>query len=221
MAWLTAVSDLRQKLGDNSADKLSWRKTLFGLVDGSNTAFKTYEWRRVTDFTTIASDDTGVLGVYVNNAKVTVASDDVTSGQFLLAVPPVNGDTLEATYYNQWFIDTELETFLRSACNWLGLGDDYTMIEYGLRPGALEYACADAFKQLALRWRQLGEMYRVEDLPRQGIDQFIKDYNDAAEKDYDLATKKRNEFYDNRQGMALQPLSSNILGTAWNPQPKR
>lgn len=221
MAWLTAVSDLRKKLGDNDMDKLSWRKTIFGVLNGNNTAFKTYEWRRVTDFTLLSASDTSVLGVFVNNSKVSVTSDDLTSGQFTVSDAPENGDTIQATYYNQWFVDDELDSFLRSACNFLGLGDDYTEIEFGLRPAALEYAGGDAFKQLALRWRQLGEMYRVEDLPRQGIDQFIKDYNDAAVKDYDMATKKRNDFYDGRQGQAMQPLSSNIVGTVWDPQPKR
>lgn len=219
MSWTNAVSDLRRKLADNSSDKLSWRKTVFGVVDGSNTKFKTYEWRRVTDFTTVASDQS--LGVFVNQAFATVVSDDVVVGQFQLATPPTDGDTLEASYYNQWFIDAELESFLVSSTQIMAFGSDYLQVPEGLRPAALEYACGDAFKQLALRYRQMGEMYRVEDLPRAGLDKFITEYNEAAQKCYEEATKRRDEFYDSRQGQAKQPLYASILGTAVDPQPKR
>jgi hypothetical protein len=221
MSWDTAVTDLRKKLGDNSSDKLSWRKTVFGAQNGVNTAFKTYEWRRVTDFSLIPSDNTGVAGVYVDNAKVTVSTDDLTSGQFSLAVAPTNGQTVEASYYNQWFVDDELIAFLTSASNWMAFADSYVNIPFGLRPAALEYATADAFQQLSLRWRQMGEMYRVEDLPRESIKSMIKEYEEAAEKAYTNATAKRNEYYDNRQGEALQPLSVSLAGRVPNPQPKR
>lgn len=221
MSWDTAVDDLRKKLADNSTDKLSWRKTFFGQVDGTNTVFKTYEWRRVTDFSLLATDSSDVVGVYINNQKVMVVSDELTSGQFQLDSAPAQGVTIEATYYNQWFIDSELQTFLRSACNWMAYGDDFTGIVQGLRPAALEYACGDAYQQLALRWRQMGEMYRVEDLPRESIKSMITEYNDAAKSAYGNATTKRDEFYDTRQGQAMQPLSVSIPGAVWNPQPKR
>src|SRR4051812_40061779 len=104
MSWSTAVSDLRRKLADNTTDKLSWRKTVFGQLDGTNHSFKTYERRRVTDFSTIIpSDDPGPVGVYVDNIKVQVTSDDVVVGQFVLETAPNNGSRIEATYYNQWF----------------------------------------------------------------------------------------------------------------------
>jgi hypothetical protein len=219
MNWTNAVTQLRKRLADNDTDKLSWRKMVFGQVNGTNTIFKTYEWRRVTDFTTAPSDST--LGVYVNDIKVAVTDDDLSVGQFTLENAPVEGDTINATYYNQWFIDNELESFLITACQWLGLGEDYTKIPDGLRPGALKYACAEAYQQLALRWRQMGEMYRVEDLPRQGIQDMINEYSEAAKAMFEDAFKTRDDFYDGRQGQAKQPLFATVIGAAPNPQPKR
>lgn len=50
MSWTTAASDLRTSLSDNSKDKHCYRKSVFGELNGTNTRFKTLEFRRINNF---------------------------------------------------------------------------------------------------------------------------------------------------------------------------
>jgi len=214
--WSTAQSDLRKLLADDSTDKLSWRKTVFGQVDGTNKTFKTFEFRRVTDFTTAVAP----LGVYVNDVLVNVVSDYLEVGQFECSDAPVAGSKIESTYYMQWFTDSEIESYLQSGANWLGYTDSYTKVIGGLRPSVLQYSAGDAYSHLALRLsRTLSENFKLEDMPKEAVRELISAYRTAAEHAYDQALKRRDEFYT-RQGQALQPLFANIIGGATDPQPK-
>ncbi len=139
MTWAAPESDLRTLLSDNAEDKYRYRKKVFGNTDGTNVLFKTFEFRRVTDFTTAAYP----LGVWVEGVLLTstdIASDNPGSGDFELAAAPTVRQKVEASYYIQWFLDVEIQNFLRLASNWLGMGDDYTQISPQLRPAALKYA---------------------------------------------------------------------------------
>lgn len=228
MSWTTAVDDLRTKLSDGPTDKLRALKRVVGTVtDGSgNLLFKTLEFRRITDFTTV--DETGPLGIYINGEKfgplaMPITFDDPATGFFkfdVLSVPAA-GSVIEATYYVQWFLDAELESFLRLATNWLGLGDTYANIQPGLRPAALLYATADAFTKLASRFSETtSETYRLEDMPDSKRFEIIAAWKAAAKESMDAAITARNDFYS-RQGQNFAPLYGMAAGAVRNVGPSR
>lgn len=221
MAWVTALSDLRTKLSDNSKDRLRAFKRVFGDINGVNTIFKTFEFRRITDFTTA----TGFLGVYKNGVKlaaIDISSDDLETGYFVLATPPVTGDVIEATYYSQYFLDTELVSFLRLGSNFLALGDDYTQIPGGLQTACLTYASAEAYQKLALRFADtFADTYKMQDLPDGEREKIIIQFKKSSEEARQEAMKLRNDFYENRQGQALAPLWGSNLGNVLDVPPNR
>lgn len=212
--WITAVFDLRTLLSDGPEDRYNSRKRCFGEVNGTNNTFRTFEFRRITDFTTATTP----LGVYINGTRLSesdISTDYLNTGEFVIGASgsiPVDGDVVEASYFNQWFLDSELQGFLKVASNWLTSSDDYTQIVGGLTPSALKYAASEAYLKLAIRWRTfLSEQYRVEDEPKKPgtgpADEFIK----MADTFREEALKSRDEFYT-RQGQALQPLFGSVLG---------
>jgi hypothetical protein len=220
MSWTTSLTDMRLKLSDGSQDKLRAFKRVFGQIDGSNRVFKTFEFRRVTDFTSAAAP----LGIYKNQVRLTaadVSSDDLTTGYFTLTVAPQSTDVIEATYYLQFFYDSELQGFLRLSTNWLGLGDDYTGIPEGLRPAALQYACGEAYQKLAMRFAEhLSETYRLEDSPDGDRFRLVDEYKRMAEDCRKEGQNLRDQFYT-RQGQSLQPLFGVNLGRVRNVEPSR
>jgi hypothetical protein len=209
MSWSTAVSDLRLLLNDGSTDKLRAFKRVFGQIDGANARFKTFEFRRVTDFMTEA--DASPLGVYVNAVKVPAAEivlDNPATGFFSFAAGsiPSGSDVVEATYNVQYFLDAELQGFLRLAQNWLGFGDDYTAIPQGLRPAALQYAAGEGYQKLAMRFAEhASETYRLEDMPDDRRMAIVAEYKNAAAQAKEQAQNLRDQNYT-RQGQSLSPL---------------
>ncbi len=218
MTWTTAQSDLRTALSDNATDKMRYRKTLIGTVDGVNTVFKTLEFRRTTNFITSSAP----LGVYVNGVRL--ISTDITAdfqdiGAVDLKVPPANGDRVEATYYLQWFNDDEINQFLRVASNWCNLGNDFTQIPEGLRPCNLDYAQGEAYQKLALRWSEkLSETFQLEDAIEKDrfamIDNYAK-WGAALKKG---AAAARVDFYS-RSGQNESPLWGNNVGPIFKVTP--
>lgn len=209
MAWSTGLSDLRTALSDGPTDRYSYRKQIFGQINGTNTTFKTFEDRRVTDFTL-------TQGIYKNGNLLTVdqiSSDNTVTGEFVLLSAPVDGDLIEASYYTQWFIDSELTYFLTQATRWLGLGTDYTQIADGLIPAAEKFAQAEAYLKMAQKWRNmLSQVYRVEDAPSKTGTTPVDSYIKMAEDFRKQAQMDRDEYYT-RQGQQKQPLFSNVLGS--------
>ena len=220
MSWSTALADLRIKLSDNSNDKLRAFKRVFGQVDGTNKRFKTFEFRRVTDFTTASAP----LGIYINQVLQTTAaisSDDISSGYFILASAPAVDSVVEATYYIQFFLDTELQTFLRFSSNWLGLGDDYTQVPTGLVPSALHYALGESYGKLAMRFAEhISETYRLEDAPHEDRFKIVDEYKQLAKMARDEAEHFRDEYYK-RQGQHLAPLYGLNLGAVREVAPNK
>jgi len=220
VSWTTAISDMRLKLSDNPNDKLRAFKRVFGQVDGVNKVFKTFEFRRVSDFTTAAAP----LGVYVNQVRVAptaIASDDLTTGYFTFVTAPAVDDVIEASYYVQFFYDTELLGFLRISTNWLGLGDDHTQIPEGLRPAAIQYAVGDAYQKLAMRFAEhISETYRLEDAPSADRFQIVEQYKQLAVQSHQEAKDFRNEYYT-RQGQHLSPLFGINRGSVRDVGPNR
>jgi hypothetical protein len=220
MSWTTATDDLRTQLSDGAEDKFRYRKQVFGKVDGVNTLFKTFEFRRVTDFTA----PTDRLGVYVNGVQqsgAALAADILETGEFEFVTAPTNGQRVEATYYLQWFTDAELDTFLRLSCNWLAKGDDYSQIEQGLRPAAIAYAQGIAYEKLALRWSEkLSETYLLQDQIDKDRFALAEMYQKWGADFKKQADKIRRDFYS-RAGQQEQPSWGSIFGGVADPVPKR
>ena len=221
MAWTTAISDLRTKLSDNSKDRLRAFKRVFGDINGVNTIFKTFEFRRITNLTVA----TGFLGVYKNGVRLAtseITSDDLETGYFTLATAPVSGDVIEATYYSQYFIDSELISFLRLATNFIAGGDDYTNVAGGLQPAVLTYASAEAYQKLALRFADtFADTYKMQDLPDGEREKIIIQFKKSSEDARAEAMKLRNDYYENRQGQALAPLFGSVFGNVIDVPPNR
>lgn len=228
MNWLTAETDLRTQLSDGPKDKHCYRKSLFGELNGTNLRFKTLEFRRLNNFTDTAVDSPTAtlppLGVWLNGVILSASdidSDNPETGDFVLKVAPENGDTLEASYYAQWFNADEIAQFLRFACNWLAFGDDFTLISPGLRPAAIQYASAEAYQKLASRWSQmLSEQYLRQDATEKERFAIVDAWMKASETARKNAYKARDDFYS-RSGQSNIPYASSIQGSVPNPQPKR
>lgn len=208
MTWDTSTDDLRNLLSDGPNDRLQYRKRCIGDCNGVNVRFKTFEFRRVTDFTLIQ-------GIWVSDVLQdinVVVSDDLNSGEFILNFTPTDADEVEATYYTQWFLDTELAGFLKTATNWLISSPDPTQVQAGLQPAALKYAAAEAYLKMAMRWRSyMSETYKTEDAPGKTGTSPTSEFIKMAETFRKEATKTRDEFFT-RQGRSLQPLFGTVLG---------
>jgi len=219
MPWTTAKVELRELLNDNNNDKLRFRKRVIGTCNGSNVIFKTLEFRRLTNFIT----PTAPFGVFISDAATaaTVTADFPEIGSFQLATAPANGDFVEATYYVQFFLDAELDTYLTSACRWIQSSDDFTKIPPGLQPAALKYGAADAYEKLASKFQEhLSDTYRTEDAPDEKKTSLVSEYRTLALKYREESAKLRAQFYT-RQDQALQPLFANNLGAVPDVPPRR
>lgn len=223
MSWTTSIADLRSLLSDGPLDRIAKRKRVFGIVDGVNTRFYTFEFRRATDFTTAVDPD----GVYVNGAHVAASSDDLTSGMFTLASPPPRtaagsiSTLVEATYYYQWFTDSELSGFLSNAARWLGQGSDPSVLVDGLIPAALQYAAKDGYYKMALKWRERASTaFMLEDAPRKEAIEAATGFEALVASSYKMAKEERNDFYT-RQGQSNAPLFGTALGRARQITPRR
>lgn len=215
--WTTAVTDLRTLLSDVPIDRLGYRKMVFGRLDGLNTVFKTFEVRRTTDFTTATAPE----GVYVDGIQVGVTTDDTQTGEFNLASAPSDGQRIEATYYSQWYFDTELQVFLKNAMQWLGFGDDYTQIPDGLQPAALYYAAQEAMHKMAVRWMtRMSQMYQVSDAPTNELTNQINVLKELAKEYREKSNELRENFYQ-RNDQALAPLFGMVIGRVKEPTPPR
>lgn len=218
MSWDTATTDLRVILSDGPTDKLRAFKTVFGIQNGVNTTYKTFEFRRVSDFSSSALP--GPLGLQVDGVRIpaaSVVSDDLDSGIFVLTDPLQDSQQFTATYYIQWFKDDELTGFLLRSSNWLGLGDDYTQIPSGLKTAALKYAAHEAYQKLSLRMSEnIVETYRLQDAPDDKRMAVVAAYQKAASDSLKEAITHRDDFYT-RKGQAKAPRFGVISGNIKNP----
>lgn len=217
MPWTTSTSDLRTLLSDNATDKLAYRKKVINNPNGVITAFKTFEFRRLTDFTTA----TAPLGVYVDGVIAAVSSDDLATGEFILAAPPTEGQLIESTYYVQWFLDAELDVFLNQGTQWLLLGIDPTQVPEGLQTADLQYAAHLAYQKLALRFAMhVSETFRLEDAPDKNRYALVDAYAKMADMYLKQATQVRDSYYT-RSGQNLSPLFATNSGAVREIVPPR
>lgn len=221
--WSTAINDLRIALSDQPTDKLRWQKKVFGLQNASNATYKTFEFRRVTDFTQATSNAQG-LGIYLNGVlqpASSISSDNPEVGFFVTGFYPANTDTLAVSYYIQWFLDSELDEFLTQSAAWMGLSEDYTQIPSGLKPAALKYGAYQAYQKLALKYAEtMGETYRLEDSADPKRMEIVSAYQRASKDSLDAAVTLRDDFYT-RKGMAKAPLFSSLQGRITDVPPRR
>lgn len=217
MSWTAALDDVRRILSDGPKDKLRHRKRVFGKIDGTNTKFKTLEFRRLTNLVGAVAP----VGAYVDGSLAAVTSDDPSdTGEFAITTPPTDGQVVEATYFIQWFIDTEIQGFLTSAANWLQI-DVYDNIPPGLRPAAIHYAAQEAYLKLAVRWaEELSETYRLQDAPSEGAFDVVDKYRQIAMDMHKKSMALRDDYYT-RSGQAKQPLFGTIAGNVSDPVPKQ
>ena len=209
--WTNAILELRTKLNDRSTDKLRANKLCFGETDGTNKLFKTLEFRRVTDFTIASSPE----GVYVDGVRVAssgIAVDLTGTGFFEFVNPPTSNSRIEATYFIQWFLDYELDEFLKTASRWLGFGDNYENVDDGLIPAILSYAAAEAYQKLALKYAEsLADTFMVQGAPAENVRTPVDYYRKLSEDFRKEAEERRDNFY-RRQGQSLSPLYGIIKG---------
>lgn len=191
---------------------------MLGRQTGTNLVFKTEEKRRLTDF----SAPTAPQGVFLNGSPVTGITDFPEVGQFSFPVgnaPGIN-DTLEATYYTQWFIDSELDGFITEGVEWIQQGSVDTMVD-GLKPAVLNYAVAQAYEKLALLWAENTSVtFRLEDQPDPKQRTPAQEYTSLAKYYRKVAVDSRNDYYT-RQGKSFAPTSAVIVGRVVNPVPRR
>lgn len=215
MNWSTANAELRMLLSDGATDKLAHRKAVFGNINGVNAAFKTLEFRRVATLVGAVAP----LGVYVNNTLVSVASDDVASGEFVLSAAPLDGVELRASYYYQWFTDAEITSFIKDGTRFATAAEDPTLVIEGLRQSALQYAAYDAYQKLAIRWTQrLSDVYRVEDSA--GDKPVENPFFKLASACRKCAKELRDDYYQT-QGQQYRPGFGFAFGSVRDTVPKR
>jgi len=223
MSWsiASAREELRTLLSDGPTDRIVYRKKVFGEIGTGNLRFRTFEFRRVTDFTTAVAP----LGVWKNGSllsAVSISADFPDTGDFVLAntVVLADGDILEASYYVQWFIDSEVDEFMKGSTQWLGMGPDPTNIPDGLQPSALKYGAAEAYQKLAIRWTlHTSETFRLEDSPDGVQVNNAQKFTDMAKYFRSEALKLRDEYWT-RQGQYLQPLFHSNVGRVRDIPPR-
>lgn len=218
MSWTTSNSDLRALISDGAQDKYSFRKALFGNLNGTNKSFKTLDQKRITDF---SASPAAPLGVFINNVAATVDTDYPIEGELVLHTAPANGDLVEASYYSQWFLDAEINEFLTTSTQWCASVDDVTSIESGLRPAILHYAASQAYQRLSLWFvRNLAATYKNEDDKTGGINPQAKLYAQSATSEMKLAETLRSQFYT-RNDKYKSPMTRSLSGRVPSIQPKR
>lgn len=223
MTWATAVDDLRVILSDGPTDKLRAIKEVVGNFNGINQTFKTFEFRRITDFS--ASGTASPLGVSINGvlqAPSAFSIDDPSTGFYTLAAASAvtDADQMRATYYIQWFLDAELNGFLVRAANWLGMDDDYSLVPSGLKTAALKYASHEAYQKLALKYAEnIAETYRFQDTKDEKRFTIVEAYQKAARENLKEAETYRDDFYT-RKGRAKAPIWRSVVGRVRDIPPK-
>lgn len=219
--WTTtqeARDELRIFLADGPTDKFAHRKNVFGKKDGTNVSFKTFERRRITDLSTAIAP----LGVYVDGALVTVSVDFQETGDFTLAVAPTSAKvSVEASYYYQWFNDTEIDLFLKNAAQWITSGSDPLLIADGLQPAAIHYAAQEAYSRL-ISWFtvRISETYKLENAPTTVPDAILESFI-AQEKILKEKSEALRAQYYTRQDQNLAPRFKSLRGAVRDYVPKR
>lgn len=136
-----AIVSLRRRLSDSANDKYRHFMDVDPDPDGVHRVFAVADSRLV--------DDT--LKVYIDGEENTpdAADIDLLKGTFEIDAPDEGAD-IKASYYFQWFTDSELEEFLTQALRLLTFDSvTDTTIPAGLRTAILSFAAYYAYMKKA------------------------------------------------------------------------
>ena len=229
MSWTTSLSDLRTLLNDNSEDCLRSKKKCFGTVNGSNLSFKTFEFRRVTNFTDAVSS-AAPLGVFITSGGITtrvdpsnISADYPDTGDFTLnvAVVPTSGMVVQASYYAQLFLDSELTSIIQRSTQSLQLGTDPTQVDPALWDAVLNYSAAECLKKLSMKYTMAASStYLLEDAPKKEMLEVASTFQSLGKTYTADAFKIRDAFYT-RAGQTLAPNFVANYGRVSAVTPKR
>ncbi len=189
--WITAAEardELRAFLNDGPVDRPVKSKIVIGVVDGVNKIYYTFD-DRVVSGTLVPTIDG------VDQSAFTL--DDPILGKFTFTTAPVAQSTVRARYYYQFFLDSELDEFLRMAAGQIRETDDITTVIPGLKNAALNFAGHFAFAKQAIRWAQrMSERFILEDAPVEGEPQARSNlFKSLSQMYYDTAVKMREDYY--------------------------
>lgn len=225
MGWSSsavAIGILRDILFDNASDRLCANKKVIGTIDGTNLIFKTFEYKRTTNFTTAVFP----LGLFKDGVQLAlnkITSDDVATGVFKIdsSVVPSGRSAITATYYFQVWVDAELDNYLQNASNWLGYGSTYTNLPDGLNASALDFSAREAYRAAAMKYtQQMSDVYKLEDADVDSMTKAIDTFRSLAKDFMETSKELRDDFYT-RQGQSLSPLFNLSLGKVTDPTPRR
>jgi len=214
MEWTNAIDTLRRFLGDGPTDKSFWRQKMLGEANGTNKEFKIFNTRVVV----VVSPATPVF--HVNGTVATGAVTDAIQSIVTLTTAPINGDTVEATGYFQYWLDGDMEEFLKRASEQIIEGENYENIQEGLRAAAQHLAASCAYNNLASRFTEnRSSQYQLSERGEKGKD-MVAGFIDLAKWHQKEGLAKRDEFYK-RLGRRAEPAFGTALTHAPSYQPKR
>ena len=199
----SAVADLRRFVNDGPTDRPIKTKQVIGLVNGVNQEFLTFEDRIVVGTLRVTVD-------FVPLAPAAVSLVDPVLGMFTLATAPVGGSVVRASYYFQYFLDSELQEAIQLATEQLtDGGDDPTQLTPGLKTAALLYGAHFGFTKQSIRWVQrASSRFLLEEEPiQQEALQRSNLFDTLAKRFFDEARIVRDDYYK-RQGRSLGPAFS-------------
>lgn len=207
--YVTAITEIRQILADTKFNKRGTKKTLIGNADGTNTKFYSYDKRLFTD----------QIEVYVNNALVSNWDlNDAVAGEFIFSQAPDANAEIRASYYWQWWTDSELKNFLNKGAEQLGVAQQtvtsstpdtsYLKTPVGLKTPVLKFACHLAWESLIsyLIARKHSAEYLVEQDGNvdEGYSELIKSMQDQSKNALKDALALTDRYYK-RQGRQFAP----------------
>jgi len=195
LSYSTAITELRQLLGDTEFHKKATNKRILGAVDGVNTLFFTYDKRIMTN----------TFQAFVNGVEVQANVDDEIKGQITLANAPDINSKVNASYYWRFWLDEELQNFLNKGAESTGqftslIPDNaYLSIQPGLKQAALFFASNMAIKsliQFMINRRHSEEFLLEQDNNSDSnFSSMITALNAQAKSFWDEAVFHRDDFY--------------------------
>lgn len=136
----SARASLRSLLGDGEADHYEFRSVAYPAPDGVTRRFFAGQPRLVENslVVNVGSDEASVSG-----------SPDWAKGEFVLTTAPSASVEVHASFYYQWFTDTELDAFLLAGAGLLQY-EGVPPVVIGLRGAVLDFACYYAAMRKAM-----------------------------------------------------------------------
>jgi len=164
-----AVADLRVFMNDGPLDRFVPHKRLYGVRDGVNMTFFTFEGRIVNKGADqVASPSVTVMFNDAPLASSQVTVTDFNQGLITLATPAPPNTNVDARYFYQRFLDAELQTALETVAGEFGEVNDVTAIADGLRLAVLNFAAHVSYQKLALQWAdRVSSKFVLEESPVQ------------------------------------------------------